>query len=133
MAWLAIVVIVPVEFVWCGCEIWLDINWSVVAVGFVVEQRQELVDVSVLCAVTKRRPTCGCDEVVGSVKTFDDRIDDGADVTVYGVACTRCIWPIVGFGIFGDQTVTLAHGKSPTKRSPTDGLASGCDCEVIFT
>lgn len=96
-------------------------------------QRQELVDdVSGRGGGGKKwRLVDGCVDVDGSPKAAawcrdgDDAVD-----TVYGVACTRCIWPIVGFVILGDQT---AHGRSPTKRSPTDGLASGCVCEVIFT
>lgn len=95
-----------------------------------VAQRHELVNVSVLWPVTEYRLTGGCEDVDGSVRTAAGRNCDPVEVTVYGVACTRWIWPIDGFVIFGDHT---AHGKSPTKRSPTDGLASGCVCEVIFT
>lgn len=127
----AIVVIGPVDVVCCCADIWFGFSGSADGFdGIVAVQRHELVDVSVLWAVTNRRLTWGCALFDGSARTVADRIDDAAEVTVYGVACTRWIWPIVGFGIFGDQT---AHGKSPTKRSPTDGLASGCVCEVIFT
>lgn len=135
------VVIVPVGIVCCWFDdIWPAINWSVDWIDGIVAQRHELLAIlSVRCPVINKRFTIGCDDVDGSVKTAADRIDDdddavddddAFDVTVYGVACTRWIWPMVGFGIFGDHT---AHGKSPTKRSPTDGLASGCVCEVIFT
>lgn len=130
----AIVVIVPADVLWWIVDIWLGYNCS--TIGKLCEcvelQRQALVDdVSDRCGGgAKKRLVDGCVEVDGSPKAEAvGRIDDAVD-TVYGVVCTRCIWPIVGFVILGDQT---AHGKSPTKRSPTDGLASGCVCEVIFT
>jgi hypothetical protein len=47
---------------------------------------------------------------------------------VYGVVVVRCT--IVGLGALGAQT---AHGTSPTKRSPTGGLASGVGWALMFT
>lgn len=75
----------------------------------------------------------GCADAIERLTVADD-VEDVADavddVNVYGVAWTRICPAMVGFCILGDQT---AQGKSPTKRSPTDGLASDCVCDVIFT
>lgn len=73
------------------------------------------------------------EDVGKSVEAIDrfaaaDDVDD--DVIVYGVDCTRNCSAILGFEIFGDHT---AQGNNPTMRNPSDGFASECVCEVIFT
>lgn len=111
---------VPVDVV-CSVVAWVD-----VCVLFV--QRHDVDGVSfIFRAVPNKRLIFECcADVDGSTTALADRI--AADDVVYGVART---WPpTIGFGTFGDQT---AHGNSPTKRSPTDGLASGCVCELILT